>query len=187
MYITDPWTMQYHMISRGFKSNPDLRTMLLGKGMPPELVGTDYPPLLKDGDEQTALGWAIGPCTMRHLFTPKAELLKALQPYLKTFETHKVIGLHIRVGFLMNEGGADSGKDTHVIPPKDSKDRTAWKELDDWLQAGNIRNPQFKGRTLKNVVRNAFHCAEFLGTDTKDMQNQYLQESYTKTNELPGT
>ena len=74
--------------------------------------------------------------------------------------------MHIRVGFLFRDGGADSGKDTHVIAPTDpaslAPDATraeatkagtqvgvsaslggasVWDKMDSWIEQGNADNP----------------------------------------------
>ena len=62
------------MLSRGFKSVPDLIRLMRAAQVPAELI-------VDSGFDQSP-SFALGACTMRYLFSPKTELMRALEPYL---------------------------------------------------------------------------------------------------------
>jgi hypothetical protein len=125
------------------------------------------------------------------MLSPTSALRDAAKPYLPIFKSHKVIGMHVRVGFLFREGGADSGKDTHVIQPTNPADidpasGSVWKELDEWIEEGNDNNPSYRGRIFNQLLHNSFGCMEELGKRQGDLlKHTQTVPSYSETDTLP--
>jgi hypothetical protein len=143
------------MLSRGFKGVTDLVEHMEKAGVPKILTHVDQNSRAKASEygalESTgrASSWALSSCTIRFMLSqPTPYLQQAIDPYLETFRTHRVVGMHIRVGFLFREGGADSGGDTHVVPamkPADAPEGgSVWDKLDDFVEEGNAKNPSYK-------------------------------------------
>ena len=137
----------------------------------PDRVNKHYAQVLHAAGVRTPLTWMTAGCMSRVLFQPRQLMLDQLSPFIDAFEQHKfVVGIHIRLGFLVSGAGADgrvrlNSKVTQQIAkfakegvPADAP----WAVVDEWIRRAAVKHPHAHRPPFHHLLADTFRCAEHL-------------------------
>lgn len=145
-------------------------------------VNEHYAKVLRAAGVRTPPTWMTAGCLGRVLFQPRQLMLDQLSPLLDAFEQHRfVVGIHIRLGFLVSGAGADgrvrlNTKVTEQIAKFAAEEKAGraavperpWEPVDDWIRRSAVKHPHAHRPKFGNLLADTFRCAEFLASQAVD-------------------